>query len=196
MVKMMRDFDSQRRKQVRERKKKAKHEVRGKGKMEKHMEKHMYKLSLVPVTITRIPSFLVDGEENENYESSSFMDPDLYTAAMEGKILELVEAVEKGPVDRQHDLPASCIQVSPQKNTMLHIATSYRHHEIVNLICKDLPFFIQEKNSKGDTALHIAARIGDPLLIHLIVNAINDYSSEAILGEKMRMETLLCMKPC
>ena len=48
----------------------------------------------------------------------------------------------------------------------------------------DLPFFIQEKNSKGDTALHIAARIGDPFLVHLIVNAINDYSSEAILGDK------------
>ncbi|XWS54175.1 hypothetical protein CRYUN_Cryun10bG0067200 [Craigia yunnanensis] len=161
-----------------------KQEVRGKGKLEKRMEKQMYKLSFVPITITRIPSSLVDGEEKENYGNSSSMDPGLYTAAMEGKILELVEAVEKGPADRQYDVPASCIQVSPQKNTMLHIATSYRHHEIINLICKDLPFFIQEKNSKGDTALHIAARIGDQLLVHLIVNAIKDHSSEAILGDK------------
>ncbi|XVF02004.1 hypothetical protein REPUB_Repub04eG0138600 [Reevesia pubescens] len=148
------------------------------------MENQNYKLSLVPVSITRIPSFLIDGEEMENYGSCISMDPDLYTAAMEGKILELVEAVERAPADRQTDVPASCIQISPQKNTMLHIATSYRHHEIVNLICKDLPFFILERNSEGDTALHIAVRMGDPLLVHLIVNAKKDYSSEAILGDK------------
>ncbi|XVE66194.1 hypothetical protein DITRI_Ditri08aG0061000 [Diplodiscus trichospermus] len=184
MVKQLRDFESQRKKRVRERKKKVKQEVRGKGNLEKHMEKHMHWLNLVPITITSIPAFLVDEEEKESYGNSSSMDPDLYKAAMEGKILELVEAVEKGPADRQHDVPASCIQVSPQKNTMLHIATSYRHHEIVNLICKDLPFFIQEKNSKGDTALHIAARIGDPSLVHLIVNAVRDHSIESILGDK------------
>ncbi|KAK6241692.1 protein of unknown function DUF3447 - like 10 [Theobroma cacao] len=186
MVKLTRDFVNQRKKQERERKKKVKQDVRGKGKIEKHIEKQLYELSLVPITITRIPGFLIDGEEKENYGSSTSMDPDLYTAAMEGRILELVEAVEKGPADRQSDrvVPASCIQVSPQKNTMLHIATSYRHHEIVNLICKDLPFFIQEKNSKGDTALHIAARIGDPLLVRLIVDAIRGSSGESMLGDK------------
>ncbi|OMO67195.1 hypothetical protein COLO4_30202 [Corchorus olitorius] len=189
-----------RKEHCRERKKKVKQGVRGKSRKEKNMEKQLYKISLVPITVTKtVPSFLVDGEEKENYYgNSSSMDPDLYKAAMEGNILELVEAVEKVPADRQCDVPASCIQVSPQKNTMLHIATSYRHHEIVNLICKDLPFFIQEKNSKGDTALHIAARIGDPSLVRLIVNAMQDYSSQAILGDRNEdgntalHEALLC----
>ncbi|OMO50443.1 hypothetical protein CCACVL1_30433 [Corchorus capsularis] len=188
-----------RKEQWRERKKKVKQGVRGKSRKDKNMEKQLYKLSLVPITVTKtVPSFLVDGEEKENYGSASSMDPDLYKAAMKGNILELVEAVEKAPADRQCDVPASCIQVSPQKNTMLHIATSFRHHEIVNLICKDLPFFIQEKNSRGDTALHIAARIGDPSLVCLIVNAMQDYSSQAILGDRNEdgntalHEALLC----
>ncbi|XVE49934.1 hypothetical protein DITRI_Ditri01bG0121800 [Diplodiscus trichospermus] len=91
------------------------------------------------------------------------MDPYLYIAAMESKILELVGAAEKGPADSQHDLHS---------------------------------YELADKNSKDDIALHIAARIGDTLLLHLVVNDIQDYSSEAILADKNEDGNTALMKPC
>ncbi|KAL0311525.1 UNVERIFIED_CONTAM: protein ACCELERATED CELL DEATH 6 [Sesamum angustifolium] len=114
---------------------------------------------------------LLEEEEEESYSTAETMDPELYKATTEGDILRFARAMEQGPPDRYHSPPASCVQLGPQKNTVLHIATSFAHYEIVKLICKDLPFFVAEKNAKGDTALHIAARAGDSLLVMLLVNS-------------------------
>lgn len=108
-------------------------------------------------------------EEEESYGTAESMDPELYRATIEGDILKFIRAMERGEPDRQNGPPATCVQLGPQKNTVLHIATVFQHHEIVKLICKDLPFFVGEKNAKGDTALHIAARIGDLLLVSILV---------------------------
>ncbi|KAA8525052.1 hypothetical protein F0562_011454 [Nyssa sinensis] len=123
----------------------------------------------------------LEGEEEERYETAESMDPKLYRATTEGDILEFIRAMERGLDDRQHGPPASCLQLGPQQNTVLHIATSFGHYEIVKLVCKDLPFFVAEKNSKGDTALHIAARAGDPLLMNLLLSS---DVKEGVLGEK------------
>ncbi|EYU26163.1 hypothetical protein MIMGU_mgv1a017728mg, partial [Erythranthe guttata] len=110
-------------------------------------------------------------EEEETYETAKNMDPQLYRATTEGDILEFVRAMEEGTLDRHHSPPASCVQLGPQKNTVLHIATNFARHEIVKLICKDISFFVAEKNAKGDIALHISARAGDSLLVTLLVNS-------------------------
>ncbi|KAA8525047.1 hypothetical protein F0562_011459 [Nyssa sinensis] len=123
----------------------------------------------------------LEGEEEELYGTAESMDPKLYRATTEGDILEFIRAMERGLEDRQHGPPASCLQLGPQQNTVLHIATSFGHYEIVKLVCKDLPFFVAEKNSKGDTALHIAARAGDPLLMNLLLSS---DVKEGVLGEK------------
>ncbi|XP_057491362.1 protein ACCELERATED CELL DEATH 6-like [Actinidia eriantha] len=123
------------------------------------------------------------GEEEEGYGVAESMDPDLYRATTEGDILEFIRAMERaGPLDRPYGPPAACVQLGPQKNTVLHIATSYGHYEIVKLLCKDLPFFVAEKNSKGNTPLHIAARAGDWLLVILLVNS--DYRDSDFLAEE------------
>ncbi|KAL0406313.1 UNVERIFIED_CONTAM: hypothetical protein Slati_3945200 [Sesamum latifolium] len=114
---------------------------------------------------------LLEEEEEESYSTAETMDPELYRATIEGDILRFVRAMEQGQPDRYHSPPASCVQLGPQRNTVLHIATSFAHYEIVKLICKDLPFFVAEKNAKGDTALHIAARAGDSLLVLLLINS-------------------------
>ncbi|CDP14767.1 unnamed protein product [Coffea canephora] len=109
------------------------------------------------------------------------MDPELYKATIGGDLLEFVREMERLANDRhQCYLPASCVQLGPQKNTILHLATSYGHHEIVKLVCKDLPHLLAEKDARGDTALHLAARAGDTNLILLLTDS--DYAVLALLG--------------
>ncbi|KAG8364699.1 hypothetical protein BUALT_Bualt18G0025700 [Buddleja alternifolia] len=132
------------------------------------------------MSVPKYPGLLEEGEE-ESHETTETMDPQLYRATTEGDILEFVRAIEHGTIGRHHNPPASCVQLAPQNTTVLHIATSFAHYEIVKLICADLPFFVAEKNAKGDTPLHIAARAGDSLLVTLLVNT--DFK-EGGLGEK------------
>ncbi|KAL2557821.1 Ankyrin repeat family protein [Forsythia ovata] len=131
------------------------------------------------MSVPKYPGLLEEVEEN--YETAETMDPELYRATTEGEILEFVKAMEHVAVDTHHDPLASCVQLGPQKTTVLHIATSFGHHEIVKLICKDLPFLVADKNARGDTALHIAARAGDSLLVQMLIHS--DYK-EGGLGEK------------
>ncbi|XP_047313872.1 protein ACCELERATED CELL DEATH 6-like [Impatiens glandulifera] len=111
---------------------------------------------------------LLEEEEEISFGSVEAMDPDLYRATKEGDILEFIKSMEICHLDSP---VTSCIQLSPQKNTVLHIAANFRHYEIVKLLCKDLPFFVAEKNAKGETAFHIAARFGDQLLLSLLLNS-------------------------
>ncbi|KAH7860883.1 hypothetical protein Vadar_019089 [Vaccinium darrowii] len=104
------------------------------------------------------PGLLEEGGEEESYGTAESMDPGLYRATIEGDILEFIKAMEHGQLYRQYHSSAGCVQLGPQKNIVLHIATSSGNYEIVKLLCKDLPFYVAGKNSKGDTPLHVAAR--------------------------------------
>ncbi|KAF7141413.1 hypothetical protein RHSIM_Rhsim06G0144500 [Rhododendron simsii] len=122
------------------------------------------------MSVPKNPGLLEEGGEEESYGMEESMDPELYRATTEGDILEFITAMEHGTLDRHYQSSAGCVQLGPRKNTVLHIATSCGHYEIVKLLCKDLPFYVAEKNSKGDTPLHIAARVGDSLLVTLLIN--------------------------
>ncbi|XP_019194080.1 PREDICTED: protein ACCELERATED CELL DEATH 6-like [Ipomoea nil] len=121
--------------------------------------------------------------EEESYDMENTMDPELYTAITKGDLLEFIRAMEERITYSHHGSTADCVHLAPQKNTVLHLATIHGHDEIVKLICKDLPFFIAEKNVKGDIPLHIAARTGSSLLVELLIGA--DYR-EGCLGETNR----------
>ncbi|KAF7141829.1 hypothetical protein RHSIM_Rhsim06G0145000 [Rhododendron simsii] len=124
------------------------------------------------MSVPKNPGLAEEGEEEEeeSYGTAESMDPELYRATIEGDILEFIKAMEHGTLDRQYHSSAGCVHLGPQKNTVLHIATSCGHYEIVKLLCKDLPFYVAEKNSKGDTPLHIAARAGDLLFVTLLTS--------------------------
>lgn len=118
------------------------------------------------MSVPKHPSLL---DEEESYETAQIMDPKLYRALMKDDILEFFRAMDRETHD--HAPAASCVQLSPQKKTVLHIATAFSSYEIVKLICKDLPDLVAEKNAKGDTALHIASRAGNSRLVTLLVNS-------------------------
>ncbi|CBI28757.3 unnamed protein product, partial [Vitis vinifera] len=134
-------------------------------------------------------SELKDAKLLEDYVTASSMDPDLYRATIQGDILEFIKAVEQGPDNRHAGVPAaSCIQVTPQKNTVLHLATIFGHDEIVKLISKDLPFLglsttyahpkvvnyltwdkrvdVNLVNNEGQTAFDIAVSVEHPTSLH------------------------------
>ncbi|KAJ4718671.1 protein ACCELERATED CELL DEATH 6 [Melia azedarach] len=52
-------------------------------------------------------------------------------------------------------------KLSPLGNSMLHVAASYNHNEIVELMAGYFPGLISKTNNQEDTALHVAARTGN-----------------------------------
>ncbi|RVW21013.1 hypothetical protein CK203_111423 [Vitis vinifera] len=90
-----------------------------------------------------------DAKLLEDYVTASSMDPDLYRATIQGDILEFIKAVEQGPDNRHAGVPAAS--------------------------CIQVTL----RRTQGDTALHIAARAGNSLLVNLLIN-----STEGVLGVK------------
>ncbi|KAL6330173.1 hypothetical protein AAG906_040094 [Vitis piasezkii] len=77
-----------------------------------------------------------DAKLLEDYVTASSMDPDLYRATIQGDILEFIKAVEQGPDNRHAGVPAA---------TCIQVTL---------------------RRTQGDTALHIAARAGNSLLVN------------------------------
>ncbi|KAJ4956969.1 hypothetical protein NE237_013752 [Protea cynaroides] len=91
-----------------------------------------------------------------------FMDPRsyLYAAKSEGNLLpQFGSLLEK--------------EITPQKNTVLHIAAKFGQTETVKEIHKHCPDLLRRQNSKGDTALHLAARNGFPDIVRFLIDQDN-----------------------
>ena len=94
------------------------------------------------------------------------MDSDLFAAAILGKrdILKI-----------KHSRTAVGDQLTPTKNTVLHLASESGREECVEQILRTFPDLLCKKNSKGETALHVAVRGG-----HLnVVRVLLDYAEIA-----------------
>ncbi|KAA8548667.1 hypothetical protein F0562_000351 [Nyssa sinensis] len=78
---------------------------------------------------------------------TSLMDPSLYKAAMIGDASVLEQ--NKGQLD---------VLVSPNNNTVLHIAAQYGQLHCVERILGMCPIIYDRLNSKGETPVHVAAR--------------------------------------
>ncbi|GLU06426.1 hypothetical protein SLE2022_234630 [Rubroshorea leprosula] len=107
-----------------------------------------------------------------------FMDPELYTAAMEGKILELVEAFEKGPADRNFDLPVTCIQ--------------HCHQNVARILVDKNTNITYAVNKKGKSVLYLAATAGYADLVrHIMENPWVRSSGEERLQNKSPVHAAL-----
>ncbi|GMP56148.1 hypothetical protein CsSME_00020733 [Camellia sinensis var. sinensis] len=86
------------------------------------------------------------------------MDPGLYRAAKEGNIVVLEQYVDQ--------LEA---QVTPNKNTVLHIAAQFGNSQCVREILSKNSSLLNRQNAKGDTALHVAAREGHSDIVKSLI---------------------------
>uniref|UniRef100_A0A2N9HBJ1 Uncharacterized protein n=1 Tax=Fagus sylvatica TaxID=28930 RepID=A0A2N9HBJ1_FAGSY len=81
------------------------------------------------------------------------MDPKLFKAAMTGD-LHFLESLN------EDDNSNFLCQVTPKKNTVLHVAAEFHQSEFVQAVTHRCPLLFQSGNSNGDTPLHVAAKVG------------------------------------
>ncbi|GMY20690.1 ankyrin repeat-containing protein At2g01680 [Fagus crenata] len=81
------------------------------------------------------------------------MDPKLFKAAMTGDV-HFLESLN------EDDNSNFLCQVTPKKNTVLHIAAEFNQLEFVRVVTHRCPLLFQSGNSNGDTPLHVAAKVG------------------------------------
>ncbi|KAK3009178.1 hypothetical protein RJ639_013518, partial [Escallonia herrerae] len=95
---------------------------------------------------------------NKIFLSKNQMDLSLYRAAMEGK----VDITRQDRTKLEH-------QLTPNKNTVLHIAAMFGNTECANEVLRYSPSLSCRVNIQGDTALHISARNGCSGIVEALV---------------------------
>ena len=108
----------------------------------------------------------------------TFMDPKLYVAAADGHIHVLEQ------YDEIH------VQLTPKKNTVLHVAAQFDQVDCVKWILQ-LPSpspLLQQPNEKGDTPLHLAATEGHLTVVKNLINAAKQLQE----GDSEREGTAVC----
>ncbi|CBI28756.3 unnamed protein product, partial [Vitis vinifera] len=106
-------------------------------------------------------------DEDEDAEHKKLMDRRMHALATQGNVDGFIKIL--GSISSEQN-PLLC-QVSPRKNTCLHIAASFGHHDLAKYIVKECPDLIKNKNSKGDTALHIAARKRNLSFVKIVMDS-------------------------
>ncbi|KAL6330438.1 hypothetical protein AAG906_040368 [Vitis piasezkii] len=106
-------------------------------------------------------------DEDEDAEHKKLMDRRMHALATQGNVDGFIKIL--GSISSEQN-PILC-QVSPRKNTCLHIAASFGHHDLAKYIVKECPDLIKNKNSKGDTALHIAARKRNLSFVKIVMDS-------------------------
>ncbi|GLJ42545.1 hypothetical protein SUGI_0882040 [Cryptomeria japonica] len=100
------------------------------------------------------------------------MDRKLYECALEGDVGNL-----KNLYSKDHEIVKD---ITPQGNTVLHIAAKRGHAHFVKEILGLEPELLKVANSKGDTALHEAARRG---YADVVKELLNDKSAELLVDK-------------
>ncbi|GMY20763.1 ankyrin repeat-containing protein At5g02620-like [Fagus crenata] len=88
------------------------------------------------------------------------MNPQLYHAASSGD-LSFFERLTNFD---------TLLHVTTEKNTVLHVAVQCGHLQVAQKIVQLRSSLMYQTNSKGDTPLHVAARVEDPSMVRLLIN--------------------------
>ena len=62
------------------------------------------------------------------------------------------------------------LQVTPEENTVLHVALQFNQLEAAEKIVNLSLSLVHKKNSRGNTPLHVAARVGDSSMVKLLID--------------------------
>lgn len=87
------------------------------------------------------------------------MDPNMYTAAMEGKLDVLNQYTDR-----------FAFQVNPNNNTVLHVIAEFGHSHCVADILNKCPSLLCYANTDGDTPLHIEAAGGHEGVVESLID--------------------------
>ncbi|XP_050370079.1 ankyrin repeat-containing protein At5g02620-like [Argentina anserina] len=95
------------------------------------------------------------------------MDPYLYEAATLGDV-SFLRRIRDGDVLSNHDL---LLQKTPKDNNILHIAAEFRQIEFFRQVPHHYsPALFWAANKKGDTPLHVAARVGCEEIVDFLID--------------------------
>ncbi|MCD9643867.1 hypothetical protein HAX54_031719 [Datura stramonium] len=94
------------------------------------------------------------------------MDPSMYNAAMKGNM----EDGDFSLADHLKKEEENGYQVTPNGNTILHVATLSGQREFVAEVLKITPALLCYKNKKNETALHIAANVGQSEVVNELLS--------------------------
>ncbi|KAK1371766.1 PGG domain-containing protein [Heracleum sosnowskyi] len=110
--------------------------------------------------------------------------------------LALYLAAKKGNIDGFIDActPRSSVrnQITPLKNTVLHVAASFGNKDLVGYIVHNFVSLLSKRNHRGDTALHAAAIAGQLGVVDVLVKfQIESKSSPLNVDQKRNNETVV-----
>ena len=74
---------------------------------------------------------------------------------------------------------STLLQVTVAKNTVLHVALQFKNFKAAESIVKLSPSLVLETNSKGNTPLHVAVRVGDSSMVKLLIDEAKNPDVEA-----------------
>ena len=105
-------------------------------------------------------------EEGRQYR----MNPEVFRAASSGDS-SFFENLEES-------MSSTLLQVTFENNTVLHVALQFKKFDAAKNIVNLSPRLVYEKNSKGNTPLHVAAMEGDTSLVTLLIKHANELDVE------------------
>ncbi|KAL0006218.1 hypothetical protein SO802_013779 [Lithocarpus litseifolius] len=74
---------------------------------------------------------------------------------------------------------SNLLEVTPEKNTVLHVATQFNQFEFAKKIVSLSPSLVSQKNSKDNTPLHVASRAGTSSIVKLLIDEARKDNVEA-----------------
>ncbi|XP_075658598.1 protein ACCELERATED CELL DEATH 6-like [Castanea sativa] len=90
--------------------------------------------------------------------------------------LQVFKAASSGDLSFFENLAGSdpnsstLLQVTIEKNTVLHVALQFKKFEAAKTIVNLRPSLVYETNSKSNTPLHVVARVGDSSMVKLLID--------------------------
>ena len=82
------------------------------------------------------------------------------------------------------------LQVTTEKNTVLHIAVQFKQYEVAKKIVCLHGCLAMQTNSKGNTPLHVAAKVGNHEMVRFLIDHAEDQDVETGARQLLSMVNL------
>ncbi|KAK6916067.1 PGG domain [Dillenia turbinata] len=107
----------------------------------------------------------------DNMKQTPSMDPNLFKAAIEGKVDVLKQYKDE-----------LYLQLTPNKNTVLHVAAQFGRALFVLEVLKMHPSMSREVNLSDETPLHLASKQGHSGVVEFLINSAKEQNVEIESG--------------